>query len=76
MQLFYLVVGIVYLSTKKAKKLAADIINAVIMALGWLMAINGAGSYGDLNVWGWLGLIIGLGFLIWHYLNLRKQKEA
>ena len=74
--IFYLVAGIVYLSTKKAKKLTADIINAVIMALGWLMAINGAGSYADLAIWGWLGLIIGLVFLIWHYLNLRKQKEA
>lgn len=75
MALIYLVAGIVYISTKKAKKLTADIINAVILALGWLLAIANSGSFGDLNVWGWLALIIGLGFLLWHYSSLKKASK-
>lgn len=73
--IFYLVAGIVYIVTKKATKLTADIVNAVILCLGWLIAIAGAGSYADLNVWGWLGLIIGLGFLTWHYMQNKKLNK-
>lgn len=73
MAIIYLIAGIVYLATKKQKKLTADIINAIILALGWLLSIANAGSYSDLMIWGWLALIIGLVFLFWHWAINKKQ---
>lgn len=73
--LLYLVAGIVYLSTKKMKSLGGDIANCIILVITWLMAISNADkAYTDLPVWGWIALIVGVGFLVWHIFNNKKQK--
>ncbi|EJF00809.1 hypothetical protein [Liquorilactobacillus mali] len=74
--ILYLVAGIVYLATKSAKKLGADIANFILLALAWLLGVSNAGSYGDLTVWGWLALIIGALFLVWHILSNKKAKNV
>ncbi|KRN31649.1 hypothetical protein QS460_04235 [Liquorilactobacillus mali] len=72
----YLVAGIVYLATKSTKKLGGDIANFILLALAWLLGVSNAGSYGDLTVWGWLALIIGALFLIWHIFSNKKSKNT
>lgn len=73
--LLYLVAGIIYLSTKKMKSLSGDIANCIILVITWLMAISNADkAYTDLLIWGWIALIVGVGFLVWHIFNNKKQK--
>ncbi|MBA1435257.1 hypothetical protein EQ827_08430 [Lactobacillus bombi] len=74
--LFYLVAGIVYLSTKKMHSLGGDIANCIILIITWLFAITNADKvFADLKIWGWLALIIGAGFLIWHIIDNKKNKS-
>ena len=73
--LFYLVAGISYIATRKNKKLTADFINFIFMALAWLIAISNAGSYSDLDVWGWIALIIGVVYLFLHIIQNHKVKK-
>lgn len=70
----YLVAGIVYLATRKAKGLGGDIANLIILVIAGITGITNAGSYSDLNVWGWLAIIVGIGFFLWHFLVNRKNK--
>ncbi|CCI87366.1 Putative lipoprotein [Lactobacillus gigeriorum DSM 23908 = CRBIP 24.85] len=72
--ILFLVSGIVYLSTKKSKKMGGDIACLVINLLAWLFAITNAHDYTDLMIWGWLAFIIGVGFFSWHLVVNKKQK--
>ncbi|WP_191988680.1 hypothetical protein [Companilactobacillus zhongbaensis] len=73
----YLVSGIVYLATKSKIHLGGDIANAIILVLFGLVALTTADrSFGDLSVWIWLGMVIGLGFLIWHILQNKKLEKS
>ena len=74
--LAYLITGIVYLSSKKSKKLAADSINMVILVLVGVIALMDTGIYADLLIWAWLGIIIGAGFFIWHLVVNKKSAKA
>lgn len=73
--ILYLAAGIVYLATKSAKKLGGDIANFILLALAWLLGTSNAGSYSDLTVWGWLALIIGILFLIWHIVANKNSNN-
>lgn len=74
--IIFLTVGIVYLATKSKKKLTADIINLILLVIAWLFAITNAGSYSDLVIWGWLALVIGVNFLVWHILSNKKNQQS
>lgn len=74
--LAYLITGIVYLSSKKSKKLTADSINMVILVLVGVIALMDTGIYADLLIWAWLGIIIGAGFFIWHLVVNKKLAKA
>lgn len=74
--LAYLITGIVYLSSKKSKKLTADSINMVILVLVGVIALMDTGIYADLLIWAWLGIIIGAGFFIWHLVVNKKSAKA
>lgn len=74
--LAYLITGIVYLSSKKSKKLTADSINMVILVLVGVIALVDTGIYADLLIWAWLGIIIGAGFFIWHLVVNKKSAKA
>ncbi len=69
----WLASGITYLATKSRSKLGGDIACLIMLAIAWLLGISNAGSYSDLYVWSWAGLIIGLGFFIWHFIKNRKK---
>lgn len=73
--IIFLATGIVYLASKSKVKLTADIINMVLLVIAWLFAITSAGSYSDLTIWGWLALIIGVGFFIWHLIANKKANK-
>ncbi|WP_056997792.1 hypothetical protein [Fructilactobacillus fructivorans] len=73
----YIITGIVYICTRKAHSLAADIINFVLLAFMWILSISNASDYTDLIVWGWIALIIGAVFLVWHLiLNHISKKHS
>ncbi|MFD1418484.1 hypothetical protein [Companilactobacillus keshanensis] len=74
----FLVSGIVYIVTHNSTKLGGDIANAIILVLFGAIAMFSAGNtFGDLIIWIWIGFIIGLGFLIWHYiLHLSAKKKT
>lgn len=73
--ILFMAAGIVYIVTRKMQKLGGDIAGLVLMVIVWIMAISNAKVYSDLQVWGWLALIIGAGFFIWHLLVNRKQAK-
>lgn len=73
--ILFLASGITYIATRKSEKLGGDIAGLVMMAITWVMAITNAHDYKDLQVWGWLALVIGLGFFCWHFMVLRKANK-
>lgn len=73
--ILFLTTGIVYISTRKSPKLGGDIAGLVMMLLTWLFAITNAHDYSDLQIWGWLAFIIGVGFFVWH-LIVNKKSQA
>ncbi|ERL66388.1 hypothetical protein L248_0067 [Schleiferilactobacillus shenzhenensis LY-73] len=74
--ILFLATGIVYIATRKSVKLGGDIAGLVMMAITWIFAISNAHDYADLQIWGWLALIIGVGFFVWHLLLNRKANKA
>ena len=74
--ILFLTTGIVYISTRKSPKLGGDIAGLVMMLLAWIIAISNAHDYGDLQIWGWLAFIIGVGFFVWHLIANKKAKKA
>lgn len=74
--ILFMAAGIVYIVTRKMEKLGGDIAGLVLMVIIWIMAISNAKVYSDLQVWGWLALIIGVGFFVWHLLSNRKTNNT
>jgi len=74
--ILFLTTGIVYISTRKSPKLGGDIAGLVMMLFTWLFAITNAHDYSDLQIWGWLAFIIGVGFFVWHLIANKKAKKA
>lgn len=73
----YLATGIIYLATKNRDGLGGDIANAIILGiLGIIGLTNSDNVYKDLLVWTILGLIIGIGFFIWHLLLNRRNNRS
>jgi len=70
--LLYIVMGIVYLATRKARKLGGDIANLILSILLLIIGLSSIGNYSDLQIWSWLGFIIGVCFFVWHLLANRK----
>jgi len=72
----FLVSGIVYIATHNSDKLGGDIANAIILVLfGAIAMLSAGGVFGDLIIWIWIGFIVGLGFLIWHYIIHRSATK-
>lgn len=46
------------------------------MIIAWGMSITNDKVYSDLQIWGWLALIIGVGFFAWHFFANRKAEPA
>ncbi|WP_262316446.1 hypothetical protein [Lacticaseibacillus parakribbianus] len=74
--ILFLAAGITYIATRKMVKLGGDIAGLVLMAIAWIFGISNAADYSDLAIWGWLSLIIGVGFFVWHLLANRKAAKA
>lgn len=74
--ILFLTTGIVYISTRKSQKLGGDIAGLIMMLITWIVAINNAHDYSDLQIWGWLAFIIGVGFFVWHLIVNKKTKNA
>ena len=74
--ILFITTGIVYISTRKSPKLGGDIAGLVMMLITWISAITNAHDYGDLQLWGWLAFIIGVGFFVWHLIANKKAKKA
>lgn len=73
--ILFLATGIVYIATRKSQKLGGDIAGLVMMLITWILAITNAHDYTDLQIWGWLAFIIGVGFFVWH-LIVNKRNNA
>lgn len=73
--ILFLAAGIVYISTRKSFKMGADIANLVLMVLSCLIAFGDVGVFTDLEIYGWMSLIIGVGFFVWHLLINRNMKK-
>lgn len=73
--ILFLATGIVYIATRKSQKLGGDIAGLVMMLITWILAISNAHDYTDLQIWGWLAFIIGVGFFVWH-LIVNKRNNA
>lgn len=73
--ILFLATGIVYIATRKSEKLGGDIAGLVMMIISWLIGISNAHDYSDLAIWGWLSLIIGAGFFIWHLVVNKKANQ-
>lgn len=71
----FLVCGIVYVATRNSQGLGGDIAGLVLMIIAWILGITNAHDYGDLQIWGWLALIIGLVFFVWHLMLNKKAKN-
>ena len=72
--ILYIASGIVYLATKSRKGLGGDIACLIMLIIAGLLGFS-AGSYGDLVIWAWLSVIIGIGFFVWHLIiNKTKSK--
>ncbi|WP_407567381.1 hypothetical protein [Limosilactobacillus fermentum] len=69
--ILYIVIGIVYLATRKSPKMGGDIAGLVIAIIAWMLGAFNVGIYKDLQVWAWLILIIGVMFFIWHFITNR-----
>jgi len=74
--LLYIVMGIVYLATRKAQKLGGDIANLVLAILVLIIGLSDVGVYSDLQIWSWLGFIIGAGFFVWHFISNKNSKKS
>lgn len=74
--ILFLVTGIVYIATRKSPKLGGDIAGLIMMLITWIFAITNAHDYSDLQIWGWLAFIIGVGFFVWHLIVNKKTKNA
>lgn len=74
--LFYLVAGIVYLATRKMKKLGGDIANMIILLITGIIGLSDVGVFSDLKIWSWFAIIVGVGFFVWHFLVNRKDNET
>ena len=74
--ILFLVTGIVYIATRKSPKLGGDIAGLIMMLITWIFAITNAHDYSDLQIWGWLAFIIGVGFFVWHLIANKKAKNA
>ncbi|QNQ82191.1 hypothetical protein [Lactobacillus sp. PV012] len=73
--ILFLATGIVYIATRKAQGLGGDIAGLVMMIIAWLFGISNAHDYTDLAIWGWLALIIGVGFFVWHIIANKKAND-
>lgn len=73
--ILFLATGITYIATRKSQKLGGDIAGLVMMLFTWIIAIFNAHDYSDLQVWGWLAFIIGVGFFAWHLVANKKAKK-
>lgn len=73
--ILYIVIGIVYLATRKSPKMGGDIAGLVIAIIAWMLGAFNVGIYKDLQVWAWLILIIGVMFFIWHFIANRKNNN-
>lgn len=71
----FLVCGIVYVATRNSQSLGGDIAGLVLMIIAWILGITNAHDYGDLQIWGWAALIIGVFFFVWHLLLNKKAKS-
>lgn len=74
--IIFLITGVVYIATKESPKLGGDIAGLIMMLTAWIFAINNARDYSDLQIWGWLAFIIGVGFFVWHLIASKKAKNA
>lgn len=70
----FLTTGIVYIATRKSEKLGGDIAGLIMMLITWIFAITNAHDYSDLQIWGWLAFIIGVGFFAWHLIANKKSQ--
>ncbi|WEV36262.1 hypothetical protein [Lactobacillus sp. ESL0677] len=73
--ILFLATGIVYVASRKSQKLGGDIAGLIMMLIAWIMGITNAHDYGDLQIWGWLAFIIGVGFFVWHLIANKKAKN-
>lgn len=73
--ILFLATGIVYIATRKSEKLGGDIAGLVMMLITWILGITNAHDYGDLQIWGWLAFIIGVGFFLWHLIANKKANN-
>lgn len=73
--ILYIATGIVYIATRKLEKMGGDIAGLVMMIIAWLLGAFNVGIYKDLQVWAWLGLIIGVMFFVWHLIANRNQEK-
>lgn len=73
--ILFLTTGIVYIATRKSPKLGGDIAGLIMMLIAWIFAITNAHDYSDLQIWGWLAFIIGVGFFTWHLIANKKAKK-
>ena len=73
--ILYLAAGIVYICTHNKEKMAGDIACLIMMLIAWFVAITNASKFSDLILWGWLALIIGIGFFVWHLILNRRENN-
>ena len=70
--ILFIATGTVYIATRKSDKLGGDIAGLIMMLIAWIFAISNAHVYSDLQIWGWLSFIIGVGFFTWHLIVIKK----
>ena len=74
--ILFLTTGVVYIATRESPKLGGDTAGLIMMLTAWVSAINNTRDYSDLQIWGWLAFIIGVGFFTWHLIVNKKTKNA
>ncbi|WP_251575069.1 hypothetical protein [Limosilactobacillus agrestimuris] len=67
----YLASGILYLCTFRLDSMVGDSICLGMMIISWIIAMLMFKIYLFLQLWGWLALIIGIGFFVWHFIENR-----
>ncbi|WEV51868.1 hypothetical protein OZX69_03985 [Lactobacillus sp. ESL0731] len=73
--LLYVVSGTIYIVTRKDPKIIGDAISLIIMALTWVLDLNFHGDFTDLSFYGWIAIIIGLIFFLWHVVVLTQDND-
>ncbi|WP_416353071.1 hypothetical protein ACNAN0_08175 [Agrilactobacillus fermenti] len=66
----YLISGIINMVYYRSESFIPEVIYFIFMFVGWFSARNDTVLYNFLNVWAWLGLLLGVGFLLWHIIKV------